>query len=144
MANNPTHNKTNPTPSKPSSNFPSPSNTNNKTSKNLPDEKAKLLIRNTWSSVKSSEDDTKSNDDPDHVRSRVHSAGDQLILQNRDREHLKTVCGNFNKKTYCYKMITEEGVKYFVKIFEDSQMSPTKVAKQLYAKSERNPEQKEK
>ena len=71
----------------------------------------------------SNHDDSKSDPiDPNLVRKRVHTAADQIVLQNREDSSLKTVCGNFNKKTYCYKMITEEGVKYFVKIFEDSQM----------------------
>ena len=135
-----TSNKTNPN-SNPNSNLNSNPNdknnhTPNHTQNQLSDEKAKLLIRNSWSSI-SNPDDHKTNDNPQKARGRVHNAADQIILQNRDG-FLKTVCGNFNKKTYCYKMITEEGIKYFVKIFEDSTMSPTKVAKELWKKSTQN------
>ena len=37
-------------------------------------------------------------------------SGTALTMYNLDDSSLKTVRGNFNKKTYCYKMTTEEGV----------------------------------
>ena len=45
------------------------------------------------------DDDSKSDPmDPNLVRKSVHTAADQIVLQNREDSSLKTVCGNFNKK----------------------------------------------
>ena len=78
-----------------------------------------MLIKNTFSSLSNKNDDEKSTDTPSQRKKRVHKAGDKIIIQNKKDTLLKTIGpGNFNKKTYCYKMTTGDNTQYFVKIFE--------------------------
>eukprot|EP01083_Nonionella_stella_P182243 655220_1 len=73
------------------------------------------------------------NESESKCRNRMHKAGDMLLLKNK-QGNLKTEGkGNYNKKTYCYKLTIEDGTQYFVKIFEDSKRKPTKISKKLYA-----------
>eukprot|EP01083_Nonionella_stella_P232932 821173_1 len=96
------------------------------------------LIHNTFNSLSSDEkySETNLSDDRNEreskCRKRMHKAGDILLLKTKQGD-LKTIGeGNYNKKTYCYKLTIEDGTQYFVKIFEDSKRKPTKISKKLY------------
>eukprot|EP01083_Nonionella_stella_P182244 655222_1 len=63
---------------------------------------------------------------------RMQKAGDVLLLRNKQYVLKQLGEGNYNAKSCCYKLKTDDGTQYFVKIFEDSKRKPTKISKKLY------------
>eukprot|EP00484_Ammonia_sp_Unknown_P017379 CAMPEP_0197035606 /NCGR_PEP_ID=MMETSP1384-20130603/13353_1 /TAXON_ID=29189 /ORGANISM="Ammonia sp." /LENGTH=603 /DNA_ID=CAMNT_0042465685 /DNA_START=36 /DNA_END=1847 /DNA_ORIENTATION=- len=89
-------------------------------------------ISASQSQTENNEEDEKDVDGPTQQRKRVHEAAADLTKIADKRGYLKTLAGNFNKRTYCYKMVTDDQAEYFVKIFEDSTTNPTVVPKKLF------------
>ena len=66
------------------------------------------------------------------MRKRIHSAGDQILSTQQYCNIFETIeSGSSHKRTYCYKMVTKQDEKYFVKIFEDSTTNPCEITQKL-------------